>query len=311
MCADKASDWEERQKERSGEIEAITMAITTLNDDDALDIFKKSLPSAKPAASFLQKTVASSPAGRVVEMLKSVRSVSNPVVALIASTAVSKLRAGVDFSKIVVMIDEMVALMKQEQVDEAATLEQCEGDLSSSYAEKKDTQNTISSLSAQIGELEESISADKKTVEKKNAEIAALDVGVTEATEQRATEKKDFEDLVALNSSAIQLIGKAKNQLNKFYNPQMYKAPEPRELSEQDRIFQNSGGQLEPEVQRNVAAEALAGFIQMAKVSAHAPASAGDLRRLVRQEGWKGQLRQRPHGHALRRPPEGDRHCPA
>merc|ERR1719310_2644783 len=62
-----------------------------------------------------------------------------------------------------------------------------------------------------------------------------------DATAQRAAEKKDFEDLVALNTSAIQLIEKAKNQLNKFYNPHMYQAPEERELTEEERILQGAG----------------------------------------------------------------------
>ena len=34
---------------------------------------------------------------------------------------------------------------------------------------------------------------------------------------------------------AVQLLGVAKNQLNKFYNPTLYKAPERRELTEEER----------------------------------------------------------------------------
>merc|ERR1711957_122242 len=41
-------------------------------------------------------------------------------------------------------------------------------------------------------------------------------------------------------------LGFAKNRLNKFYNPKMYKAPPKRELSEEDRITVNMGGTLAP-----------------------------------------------------------------
>ena len=55
-CKEKTADWEARSKTRQEEIAAISEAIAVLNDDDALDIFKKALPSpvAAPAA-FLQR----------------------------------------------------------------------------------------------------------------------------------------------------------------------------------------------------------------------------------------------------------------
>merc|ERR1719183_3247284 len=120
-------------------------------------------------------------------------------------------------------------------------MESCEVNLRNSNNEKKDTENTIDSLQAEIRRLEESIAAHTKTVEEKTAEISALDKATTKATENRAAEKKAFDEFIALNTSAIQLIKKAINQLNKFYNPHMYQAPEERELTEEERILQGAG----------------------------------------------------------------------
>merc|ERR1719321_1889357 len=44
-CAAKTKDWEYRSKMRSEEIIAIAETIKILNDDDALELFKKTLPS--------------------------------------------------------------------------------------------------------------------------------------------------------------------------------------------------------------------------------------------------------------------------
>merc|ERR1719439_380482 len=44
-CAAKTKDWEYRSKMRSDEIVAISETIKILNDDDALELFKKTLPS--------------------------------------------------------------------------------------------------------------------------------------------------------------------------------------------------------------------------------------------------------------------------
>merc|ERR1719251_813675 len=51
-CSTKAAEWEERSKTRSAEVVALADTIKILNDDDALELFKKALPSA--SASLLQ-----------------------------------------------------------------------------------------------------------------------------------------------------------------------------------------------------------------------------------------------------------------
>merc|ERR1719375_2406930 len=55
-CATAQEEFEARQKMRGEEMVALADTIKVLNDDDALDLFKKTLPS----ASFLQVTVRSS-----------------------------------------------------------------------------------------------------------------------------------------------------------------------------------------------------------------------------------------------------------
>merc|ERR1719482_1777562 len=44
-CDTKAAEWEERKKTRSAELLALTDTIKILNDDDALELFKKTLPA--------------------------------------------------------------------------------------------------------------------------------------------------------------------------------------------------------------------------------------------------------------------------
>merc|ERR1719499_566997 len=51
-CATKTSEWEARSKTRAEELVALADTIKVLNDDDALELFKKTLPSG--AASLLQ-----------------------------------------------------------------------------------------------------------------------------------------------------------------------------------------------------------------------------------------------------------------
>merc|ERR1719359_835084 len=66
-CAAKTKEWEVRCKERSEELVALADTIKILNDDDALELFKKTLPS----ASFLQLEVSEKALrNRALQMLK-------------------------------------------------------------------------------------------------------------------------------------------------------------------------------------------------------------------------------------------------
>merc|ERR1719261_2075417 len=51
---------------------------------------------------------------------------------------------------------------------------------------------------------------------------------------------------MASNSAAKELLGFAKNRLNKFYNPTLYKAPPKRQLTDEDRATLAAGGTLAP-----------------------------------------------------------------
>merc|ERR1719335_1283627 len=59
QCATKSKEFAGIQKEKTDEIKAISEAIGILNDDDALEVFKKAIPSASFAQqgpAFLQKS---------------------------------------------------------------------------------------------------------------------------------------------------------------------------------------------------------------------------------------------------------------
>merc|ERR1719321_871761 len=55
QCAEKKKEWAERQSMRAEEISAISEAIKILNDDDALDLFKKTLSLAQEPMRFIQQ----------------------------------------------------------------------------------------------------------------------------------------------------------------------------------------------------------------------------------------------------------------
>jgi len=61
---------------------------------------------------------------------------------------------------------------------------------------------------------------------------------VTEATETRKDVHAEYQETVTLTQTAIVLIGKAKNRLQKFYNPTLYKGPPvKKEMTMEEKIL--------------------------------------------------------------------------
>jgi len=249
MCAAKDDDWESRSKLRADELSSINEAISVLNDDDALDVFKASLSFVqKRKLSFLQASGKKgvNAAKSVQKILAQVAGSKNAALNLLANTAQQKLnsKATVDFSKIIIMIDDMVKLLKEEQVNDENVQKNCNENFRTSEADRKTSNAKIKSLAASIDQFNAQIAEGKEVVAKKQEEIVQLEKATKEATEQRRADNTEFIETLQLNTSAIQLIEKAKNKLNKFYNPGQYKAPEERDLTEEERLLKGAGADI-------------------------------------------------------------------
>merc|ERR1719424_472888 len=113
---------------------------------------------------------------------------------------------------------------------------------------KKSLERAVSDLETAIEDAKEGIATTQDEIKALGASITALDTAVAEATSQRKEENEDFTQLMASDSAAKEILGFAKNRLNKFYNPTLYKAPPKRELSDEDRATLAAGGTLAPTV---------------------------------------------------------------
>merc|ERR1719454_1496395 len=140
----------------------------------------------------------------------------------------------------------MVATLKTEQTDDDNKKTYCAAEFDSSDDKKKGLERTVADLETSIAKTEEAIAALTDSIAALEAGIKALDKSVAEATAQRKQEHADFDNMIAQDSAAKEVLNYAKNRLNKFYNPKLYKAPPKRELSAEDRIVVNEGGTLAP-----------------------------------------------------------------
>merc|ERR1712079_770287 len=129
------------------------------------------------------------------------------------------------FEKGIGMIDEMVANLKKEQADDEAKKEYCDKEFDTSEDKKKELDLKVSDSATAIEELEGSIATLTEEIAALGAGIKALDKAVAEATEIRKEENADYKELKQSDTAAKEILAMAKNRLNKFYNPKLYKPP--------------------------------------------------------------------------------------
>merc|ERR1719375_994908 len=243
-CATKEKEWAEVCKTRQAELVALADTIKILNDDDALELFKKTLPS----ASLLQIQVSQSQLkASALQILQATQKREGRKKGLALNFIALALRGQkVGFEKVIKLMDEMVVTLKKEQVDDDNKKEYCTIELDLADDKKKVLERGVSDSEKAIAEVEEGISTVTEEIEALEAGIAALDKSVAEATEQRKEENAEYTELMAGNTAAKELILFAKNRMQKFYNPKLYKPPPKRELTEEERITLNNGGTLAP-----------------------------------------------------------------
>jgi len=241
-CGAKAKEWEERTKTRGEELLAIAETIKILSDDDALELFKKTLPS----PSLLQlRNSADQVRQKAMALLRKFRKERKMPTDRTGVDFIELALTGkkVDFSKVIKMIDDMVVLLAKEQQDDDHKKEYCTAQLDFAEDKSKELQHTVDDLDKQIADTEETIKTAEEELKALQEGIEALDKSVLEATVQRRKENDEYKELMASNSAAKELIEFAKNRLAKFYNPKLYKPPPKRELSEEERIASNMGGE--------------------------------------------------------------------
>jgi len=241
-CELKKKEWAAYKEMEAQEMVALADTIKVLNDDDALELFKKTLPG---ASSFVQVEVSSVAARhRAMNVLKLSRSHKGDHRLDLIEMAMRGGKMG--FEKIIKMIDNLVVELKAEQGMDKDKKAYCLAELDKAEDKHKELELDISDLEKAIEDAKESIATLTSEVEALEDGIKALDKSVKEATETRKEEHDDYVATLAANTAAKDLLGFAKNRLNKFYNPKLYKPPPKRELSEEEQITVNMGGTLAP-----------------------------------------------------------------
>jgi chromosome segregation ATPase len=228
-CETETKDFEEVKKSRAEELVAVAETIKILNSDDALELFKKALPS----PSLLQVSVSSQELrSRAAQFLSQTHGVNVDLLLL-------SLRGKKEgFEEVLKMIDGMVSELHNEMKDDEDKKAYCGEEIYKIEDKLKETAREIEGLEAHIEADKETIAKTTGQIQDLKTQIKDLDKAVAEATELRKQEHEAYVAETAQNQAALELLEFAKNRMNKFYAPEQYQEPPPEELSEEERIEQ-------------------------------------------------------------------------
>jgi hypothetical protein len=228
-CETKEKEWAQICKTRQEELLALADTIKILNDDDALEMFKKTLPANEE--SFIQLQVSQqqlrSQAAAVLQAARRNKNANRQRLDMVLMAIQGK---KVGFDKVLKLIDNMVALMGKEQDDDDKKKEYCQDAFDKNEDKMKELVRADGKHEKAIAEAKEFIKDAAEEIKALTDGIAALDKSVAEATENRKEENSDYKTLMANNGAAKEIMLFAKNRLNKFYNPKLYKPPAKEEL---------------------------------------------------------------------------------
>merc|ERR1711879_547038 len=203
-------EWEERQKTRQLEMEAVSKALAVLSTDDAHDLFTKTFNP-----SLLQKETAmhSERRSQASKLLSAVATrLHNPRLATLAY----KVRLDA-FTRVKKAIDDMIAQLLKEKEDEIKHKDFCVEEFNTNELQTEKKEREKSDLIAKIEDLEATIKALTEAIDVLKSEIAEMQVQLKRAGEDREKENKEFQMTVADQRATQKLLTAALNILKGFY----------------------------------------------------------------------------------------------
>merc|ERR1712129_65426 len=208
-CSMTDEEWEERQKTRQLEMEAVSKALAVLSGDDAHDLFTRTFNPAFLQESS-QNTMRREQASKLLsEMAKKLNSPR-------LSTLAYRVRLDA-FTRVKKAIDDMVAQLLKEKEDEIKHKDFCVDEFNTNELQTEKKERSKQDLTAKIEDLDSTIDQLTKAIDTLKSEVSEMQVQMKRAGEDREKENKEFQMTVADQRATQKLLTAALNILKGFY----------------------------------------------------------------------------------------------
>jgi hypothetical protein len=199
-CAVTDREWEERQRTRGLEVDAITKALEILSSDNAHDNFRRTF-----SVSLLQVSSPSGDRSRAARLLLSAADrTHSSQLALVANRVVLD-----SFTKVKEAIDKMVTDLKKQKADDIKHKDWCVQERQAHDIQAQEISQDQEDLNAQISATKTRIEDTKKIVGELSEEISILLKNKNQAGVEREEENQQFRTELADHDEARRVLTEA------------------------------------------------------------------------------------------------------
>lgn len=215
-CGNMDAEFEERKVNRQNEIEAVSKALAFLSSDEAHELFTRTFNP-----TFIQTSLKSSQKGRAMRRVLNRIAVKYRLpqlqqLALMLNQSPDQ-KDDPTFKRVRGTIGEMVDKLQAEQTQEMKKRDYCIEEIDQNERKQDHKTRDKKDLEAELEDLTLTIETLDKDLANLKKEISDLEEELKLATENRAKEKKAFEDTVADQRATAKLIKAALGILKGFY----------------------------------------------------------------------------------------------
>jgi ABC-type transporter Mla subunit MlaD len=209
-CQMTDKEWEERQKTRQLEMEAVSKALAILSGDDAHDVFTRTFT---PALVQTESTLKSTRRAEASKLLSAVaHKLNKPKLAALAVQI--RLDA---FTKVKKAIDDLVAALLKEKEEEIKVRDFCTAEFNENQLQTEKKEDEKKDLIAKIEDLEMLIKELADAIATLESEIEEMQVQLKRAGEDREKQNAEFQATVADQRETQKLLKAALKVLEGFY----------------------------------------------------------------------------------------------
>merc|ERR1719502_2031390 len=217
-CKNADEEFEQRSKARNLELQGVAETIAILNSDEAHEMFSKTLSFVQVSVS-AERSQRSTAAAALRKVAK--RTGSEMLLAMASAVTMDA------FKEVKEKIEEMMTELKQQQKDDVKQKDFCVAEFNENEKQTVLAQDTMSDLTTEIETLTATLDTLKKEIKAGDAEIADTKLQMTRASEDRESENAEFQQTVADQRAAQQILTMALNRMKEVYGFAQVRASAP------------------------------------------------------------------------------------
>jgi len=208
-CKTKATNWADRSRVRTEELNGISQAVEILSSEDASGTFEAS------ATTFLQTGAARTPQKAAYNALKKAATKAKSV--QLAALA-SKLYTAGHFDEVLSAIDDMIAHCRQEEVDDQKKRDWCETERSNANSKNQALEYDLEELTNKIARQNNAKTELGNEITKTETAMSDLQSAMDTALADRNEEHTQYQTALKDDTDAVALLAKAIEVLASFYD---------------------------------------------------------------------------------------------